>query len=95
MGYFRSNREHMNYGIFAGSGVIEAGVKVIVDNRMKNAGMHWSKDHAEKMIALRCAICGEREMVRFWLTPDFVIHPQECQNYSRMQGCQYSDAGPR
>jgi hypothetical protein len=62
MGYFSSNIEHMNYGvftacgIFVGSGVIEAGVKMIVGNRMKNAGMHWSKDHAEKMIALRCAI---------------------------------------
>ena len=29
---------------------------MIVGNRMKNAGMHWSKDHAEKMINLRCAI---------------------------------------
>lgn len=60
--YFSSNIEHMNYGIFTacglfiGSGVIEAGVKMIVGNRMKNAGMHWSKDHAEKMIALRCSI---------------------------------------
>jgi hypothetical protein len=62
MGYFRSNMERMNYGtfsacgIFVGSGVIEAGCKVIVGNRMKNAGMHWSKDHADKMINLRCAI---------------------------------------
>ena len=62
MGYFRSNMARMNYGVFAacgifvGSGVIEAGCKVIVGSRMKNAGMHWSKDHAEKMIALRCAI---------------------------------------
>ena len=62
MGYFRSNMERMNYGafsacgIFVGSGVIEAGCKVIVGNRMKNAGMHWLKDHAEKMINLRCAI---------------------------------------
>ena len=61
-GYFSSNIERMNYGafavcgIFVGSGVIEAGCKVIVGNRMKNAGMHWSKDHAEKMISLRCAI---------------------------------------
>jgi len=62
MGYFTSNAERMNYGIlcacgiFVGSGVIEAGCKVIVGNRMKNAGMHWSKDHAEKMICLRCDI---------------------------------------
>ena len=62
MGYFSSNVDRMNYGVFAacgifvGSGVIEAGCKVIVGNRMKNAGMHWSKDNAEKMINLRCAI---------------------------------------
>jgi len=61
-GYFRSNKDRMNYGAFAacgiyvGSGVIEAACKVIVANRMKNAGMHWTKDHAEKMINLRCAI---------------------------------------
>jgi len=61
-GYFRTNMERMNYGafaasgIFVGTGVIEAGCKVIVGNRMKNAGMHWTKDHAEKMISLRCAI---------------------------------------
>ena len=62
MGYFRSNIERMDYGtftacgIFVGSGVIEAGCKLIVGNRMKNAGMHWTKAHAEKMINLRCAI---------------------------------------
>lgn len=62
MGYFRTNMERMNYGafaasgIFVGSGVIEAGCKVIVGNRMKHAGMHWLKENAENMIALRCAI---------------------------------------
>jgi len=60
--YFRSNMMRMNYGVFAatgifvGTGVIEAGCKVIVGDRMKNAGMHWTKNSAEKMIALRCAI---------------------------------------
>ena len=60
--YFQSNMDKMNYGIFTalglyvGSGIIEAGCKVIVGARMKNAGMHWSKTNAEKMIALRCAI---------------------------------------
>ena len=62
LGYFRSNMDRMNYGdfsacgIFVGSGVIEAGCKVIVGNRMKNAGMHWSKNHAEKIINIRCAV---------------------------------------
>jgi len=62
IGYFRTNMDCMHYGvfttsgIFVGFGVIEAGCKAIVGNRMKQAGMHWSKDHAEKMIALWCAI---------------------------------------
>jgi hypothetical protein len=60
--YFQSNMDKMNYGIFTalglfvGSGIVEAGCKVIVGTRMKNAGMHWSKTNAEKIIALRCAI---------------------------------------
>ena len=60
--YFRSNMDRMNYGVFTalglyvGSGVIEAACKVIVGSRMKNAGMHWSKANAEKLISLRCAI---------------------------------------
>ena len=62
LGYFYSNLDRMNYGVFSacgifvGSGVIESGCKLIVGNRMKNAGMHWSKPHAENMINLRCSI---------------------------------------
>ena len=75
MGYFRSNMARMNYGlfsacgIFVGSGVIEAGCKVIVGNRMKNAGMHWSKDHAEKMINLRCSIRNDEFIDHYLRTP--------------------------
>jgi hypothetical protein len=61
-GYFITNMDRMNYGaftacgIYVGSGVVESGCKVIVGNRMKCGGMHWSKKNAEKMIALRCSI---------------------------------------
>jgi hypothetical protein len=62
MDYYRNNASRMDYGVlkaaglFVGSGVVEAGCKVIVGNRMKQAGQHWKKRYAEKMIALRCAI---------------------------------------
>ena len=75
--YFLNNVDRMNYGIFnalgifVGSGVIEAGVKVIVGNRMKNAGMHWSKEQAEKMISLRCAIKNKEYY-------DTYIHNPKC-----------------
>jgi len=48
-GYFYSNIDRMNYGIFfacaylLASGFIEAGCKVIVGNRMKNSGTHCLK----------------------------------------------------
>ena len=59
MKYFSTNIDRMNYGIFTALGLfvgLEAGCKVIVGTRIKNAGMHWTKANAEKMIALRCAI---------------------------------------
>ena len=60
--YFSSNTERMKYGtltacgIFVGSGVIEAGCKVIVGNRMEVAGARWKKANGENMIEFRCAI---------------------------------------
>jgi hypothetical protein len=42
-------------GLFTGSGVVEAGCKSIVGQRLKQAGMHWTTDGADAIIALRCA----------------------------------------
>jgi len=81
MGYFYANMKHMNYGafiacgIFVGSGVIEAGCKVIVGNRMKNAGMHWQKDHAEKMISLRCAIRNNEFLDEYLHNRESTVRP--------------------
>jgi len=43
-------------GLFIGSGVIEAGCKTIVENRLNRSGMRWTKRNAANVIALRCAI---------------------------------------
>jgi hypothetical protein len=59
--YFENNRERMRYaqfrrqGLFVGSGVIEAGCKTIVGQRLKQSGMRWSLRGANAIIALRCA----------------------------------------
>ena len=42
-------------GLFTGSGVVEAGCKSIVGQRLKQAGMHRTTDAAGAIIALRCA----------------------------------------
>jgi hypothetical protein len=60
LGYFENNAPRMRYhwfrqcGLFAGSGVVEAGCKTVVGQRFKQAGMHWTLGGADAIIALRC-----------------------------------------
>lgn len=60
IGYFETNQERMRYaefrkqGLFVGSGVIEAGCKRIVGQRLKQSGMRWTVRGADAVIALRC-----------------------------------------
>ena len=52
-------------GLCVATGVVEAGCKHAVGARLKRAGMHWSVDGANAIIALRCCILSgrfEREM---------------------------------
>ncbi len=41
-------------GLFAGSGVVEASCKTVIGQRLKQAGMHWTVNGADAIIALRC-----------------------------------------
>ena len=60
IGYFRNNANRMRYGefreqgLFAGSGVAEAGCKTVVGKRLKQSGMDWTVRGANSIIALRC-----------------------------------------
>ncbi len=62
IGYFETNKRRMRYdryrreGLFVGSGVIEAGCRSIIAQRLKQSGMHWSARGANGIIALRCCI---------------------------------------
>jgi len=69
--YFQTNQERMRYarfrqaGLFVGSGVVEAGCKIIIGLRLKQSGMRWTVDHANAIIALRCCqLSGRWE--EFW-----------------------------
>ena len=48
LGYFETNAPRMRYkhfrscGLFVGSGVVEAGCKAVIGQRLKLSGMHWS-----------------------------------------------------
>jgi hypothetical protein len=69
--YFHTNKERMRYakfrsaGLFVGSGVVEAGCKIVIGLRLKQSGMRWTVDHANAIIALRCCqLSGRWE--EFW-----------------------------
>jgi hypothetical protein len=66
VGYFENNKERMRYkifrlqGLFIGSGVIEAGCKSVIGQRLKQSGMHWTVFGANNIIALRCSMVSNR-----------------------------------
>jgi hypothetical protein len=66
IGYFEKNKERMRYagfkkrGLFVGSGVMEAGCRTIVGQRLKQSGMHWTVRGAKNIIALRCSLLSNR-----------------------------------
>ncbi|HET7668160.1 MAG TPA: ISKra4 family transposase [Mycobacterium sp.] len=59
LGYFKTNAHRMRYGyfrahgMFVGSGVIEAGCKSLVGQRLKLSGMRWNIPGATAILTLR------------------------------------------
>ena len=71
LGYFEQNADLMRYaefrlaGYFVGSGVVEAGCRTVIGQRLKRSGMFWSVRGANAIIAVRCCqISGRFE--DFW-----------------------------
>jgi hypothetical protein len=62
LGYFTKYRSYMNYpayrakGLMIGSGPVESACKVVVGQRLKQAGMRWTKDGADVVLAVRTAL---------------------------------------
>jgi hypothetical protein len=62
IGYFTSNAERMRYETFLkhgyqiATGVMEAGCKQVVHQRLDQVGMHWRQPTAEAFVALRAAL---------------------------------------
>jgi hypothetical protein len=64
--YFRKRTGFMDYPTYRrqgwpiGSGMVESANKLVVQARLKGAGMHWASSHVNPMLALRSAVCSER-----------------------------------
>jgi hypothetical protein len=69
--YVDDNRMRMRYaefraaGLCTSTGVVEAGCKTAIGTRCKRAGMHWTVDGADAIIALRCCKLSGR-FEDFW-----------------------------
>jgi hypothetical protein len=74
LGYFENNAPRMRYhwfrqcGLFVGSGVVEAGCKSVIGQRLKLSGMHWSVNGASAIATLRCQQASRPED-QIWYTP--------------------------
>jgi len=64
--FFAANAERLRYGTFQrrgyqiGSGVMEAGCRQVVVQRLDEAGMHWREETADAVVAVRAAVLSSQ-----------------------------------
>lgn len=66
LAYLEARVEQMQYPQFVaagwpiGSGMVESANKLVVEDRLKGAGMHWADQNVNPLLALRNAVCNDR-----------------------------------
>jgi hypothetical protein len=66
LGYLEKRRAQIQYAAFAaagyplGSGGVESGNKLVMEARLKGAGMHWARAHVDPLLAVRTIACADR-----------------------------------
>jgi hypothetical protein len=64
--YLQKRAEQLRYAAFRaagypiGSGAVESANKLVVEFRLKGAGMHWALPHVNPLVALRSMACSDR-----------------------------------
>ena len=62
-------RRYRDNGWFIGSGVVEAGCKRVVGQRLKQSGMFWTEAGATAILSLRCALLSAGGWDYLWKQP--------------------------
>jgi hypothetical protein len=57
--------EYQARGLFIGSGVIEAGCKTVIGQRLKQSGMFWGVTGAQNVLDIR-SLLENRQFGPFW-----------------------------
>ena len=66
LAYLQKREAHMQYPIYQeagwpiGSGSVESANKLVVEARLKGAGMRWCRQNVNPMLVLRNAVCNRR-----------------------------------
>ncbi len=66
LAYLQKREAHMQYPSYQaagwpiGSGSVESANKLVVEARLKGAGMRWARDNVNPMLLLRNAVCNRR-----------------------------------
>jgi hypothetical protein len=66
LAYLEKRIDHMQYpaysqqGLPIASGAMESGNKVVVEARLKGAGMHWARPNVDPVLGLRNILCSDR-----------------------------------
>jgi len=66
LAYLKKRTRQMQYPLFQGqgwpigSGAVESGNKLVVEARLKGAGMHWDENNVNPMLAIRNILCSGR-----------------------------------
>ena len=103
LAYLQQRLEHLRYARFRalgypiGSGMVESGNKLVVEARLKGAGMHWEAGNVTPMLALRGVLCSGRwdeVWPRLW--QHLVRQVQECRRQGRLrrQAARVQQAAP-
>ena len=76
--YLATRVAQLDYPAFAaagwpvGSGIVESANKLVVEARLKGAGMRWARKHVNPLLALRGGVCSDRwgevwpQLLRAW-----------------------------
>ena len=86
LAYLQKRETHMQYPTYQatgwplGSGSVESANKVVVEARLKGAGMRWERQNVNRMLVLRNAVCNRR-WHQTWTTA--VAHRQALRTSQR------------
>ena len=92
LSYLEKREDQMQYPLYLeqgwpiGSGAVESANKLVVEARLKGAGMHWAPAHVNPMLALRNAMCSGRwPQARTQILAHQQLHCQQMRHVRRVQ----------